>query len=85
MIAEAIIPMNDSTTSQATTQQLIDTAEANLRGIKRQLSTDEQTHVSEIRDWIKQSKEPTKNGDLKAAYNLALKAKLLSDELAKEK
>ena len=76
---------NDNSTNQATTQQLIDSAEANLRSIKRQLSSEEQTHVTEIRDYIKQSKDATKDGDLVGAHNLAQKARLLSDELVKTK
>ena len=76
---------NDQATSQSTTQQLIDSAEANLRNIKRQLSADEQTTLSQIRDLIKQSKDATKDGDLAKAHNLALKARLFSDELVKGK
>ncbi|HEY6969526.1 MAG TPA: hypothetical protein VJA94_09995 [Candidatus Angelobacter sp.] len=76
---------NETAASQATTQQLIDIAEANLRSIKRQLSTDEQTTVSQIRDLIKQSKDASKDGDQAKAHNLALKARLFSDELVKAK
>lgn len=76
---------SDNSISQATTQQLIDVAEANLRSIKRQLSSEEQTHVAEIRDYIKQSKDATKDGDLARAHNLASKARLLSDDLVKTK
>ena len=76
---------NDTGASQATTQQLIDIAEFNLRSIKRQLSADEQTTVSQIRDLIKQSKDASKDGDQAKAHNLALKARLFSDELVKGK
>ena len=76
---------NDQATSQSTTQQLIDSAEANLRNIKRQLSAEEQTTVAQIRDLITQSQAATKEGDLAKAHNLALKARLFSDELVKGK
>jgi hypothetical protein len=68
---------------QATTQQLLDSTEANLRGIKRQLSASEQTTVTQIRDYVKQSKQATSEGDLVRAHKLAVKAHLLSDDLAK--
>ena len=76
---------NDTAQNQSTTQQLLDRAEANLKSITRQLSADEQANVAQIRDWIKQSKDATKNGDLVKAYNFALKARLQSDELVKSK
>lgn len=68
---------------QATTQQLLDSAEANLRSIKRQLSAKEQSTAALIRDYINQSKKATKDGDQVGAYKLAVKAHLLSDDLAK--
>lgn len=74
----------DAAHSQATTQQLIDSTETNLKSLnKRQLSADEQSTVNQINDYIKQSQQATKDGDLVRAHNLALKAHLLSDELAK--
>lgn len=68
---------------QATTQQLLDSAENNLRGIKRELSPNEQSMAAQIKDYINQSKKATKDGDQVGAYKLAVKAHLLSDELAK--
>jgi hypothetical protein len=76
---------NDTAQTPDTTQQLLDRAEANLKSITRQLSADEQSNVAQIRDWIKQSKDATKNGDVVKAYNFALKARLQSDELVKNK
>jgi hypothetical protein len=69
---------------QATTEQLLQTTEASLNGIKRQLSTDEQAVVAQIHDYVNQSRQATKANDLTRAYNLALKARLLSDDLAKQ-
>jgi hypothetical protein len=66
------------------TAQLINTAETTLRGITRQLNTDEQAMVQHIRSFIKQSQTATSEGDLERAYNLAFKAHQLSDELIKK-
>jgi outer membrane biosynthesis protein TonB len=71
--------------SQATTEQLLQSTEASLNGIKRQLSSDEQAVVTQIHDYVAQSRQATKANDLTRAYNLALKARLLSDDLAKQR
>lgn len=71
--------------AQATTEQLLQSTEANLNGIKRQLSQDEQAIVTQIRDFMTQSRQATKENDLARAHNLAVKANLLSDELAKRR
>ena len=68
---------------QATTQQLLDSAENNLRNLKRQLSDTEQSMVSQIKDYTAQSKKATSEGDDVRAHNLAQKARLMSDELVK--
>jgi len=66
------------------TAQLISTTENTLRSITRQLSTDEQAMVQHIRSFITQSQKATGEGDIERAYNLALKARQLSDELVKK-
>jgi hypothetical protein len=52
--------------------------------VTRSLSNDEQAMVAHIRSYMKQSQNATGDGDLERAYNLALKARLLSDELVKK-
>lgn len=69
--------------NQSTTDQLLDGTAANLRNIKPQLSAEEQSMLSHIRDFVEQSKQATKDGDSVRAHTLALKARLLSDELVK--
>jgi hypothetical protein len=64
---------------------LLEATENNLRGLSRSLSSDEQATVQHVRAYINQSQKATSDGDLERAYNLALKAHLLSDELAKKK
>jgi len=80
----ASVSHNDALHQKVDTQQLIDTTEGTLRGLNRSLSDDEQAMVAHIRSYIQQSKNATTDGDLERAYNLALKAHLLSDELVKK-
>ena len=68
-----------------TTGQLLDSTDNNLRSIKRQLSADEQTRVTEIRDYQAQARQAIKDGDMVRAHKLALKAHVLSDELVKQR
>jgi hypothetical protein len=75
----------DVARDQATTEQLLQSADNNLSNIKRQLSQDEQAIVSQIRDYMTQSHQATKANDLVRAHNLALKAQLLSDDLARRR
>lgn len=68
---------------QAATDQLLQTAQTNLNNIKRDLSQDEKDMVTQIKAFITQSREASKNNDQVRAYNLANKARLLSDALVK--
>jgi len=65
------------------TEQLLQAAEGNLRKVTRQLSDGEQAMLRQARNYITQSRSATQDGDLERAYNLAMKANLLSGELAK--
>lgn len=65
------------------TEQLLQTAEGNLRKVTRQLSDSQQAMLRQARTYITQSRAATQDGDLERAYNLAMKANLLSGELAK--
>lgn len=79
------ISSSDASQEQSTTDQMLQRTENNLNGIKRQLSPDEQAIANQIRDYMKQSREATKQNDLVRARNLALKAQLLCDDLAKKR
>ena len=79
----ASVSHSDALHEKLNTQQLLDTTENNLRGLNRSLSSDEQVMVAHIRSYMQQSKNATTDGDVERAYNLALKARLLSDELVK--
>ncbi len=74
---------HDQSARQQNTVQLLTAAEYNIRSITRTLSNDEQAVVQHIRGYIEQSKQATKEGDTERAYNLALKAHMMSDSLKK--
>jgi hypothetical protein len=79
----------DATAEQAskersTTGQLTAAAEENLKKIAgHQLSSSQQDTVNQIKDFLEQSRKALAAGDLERGHNLAMKARLLSDELVK--
>lgn len=75
----------DGGSNQASTDQLLQGAEANLNGITRTLSKDEEAMRTQIREFIKQSRTATTENDPARAHTLAVKARLLSDELVKQR
>jgi outer membrane biosynthesis protein TonB len=75
----------DGGNNQASTDQLLQGAEANLNGITRTLSKDEEAMRTQIREFIKQSRTAITENDLARAHTLAVKARLLSDELVKQR
>ena len=74
---------DSSARSKQTTEQLLQSAQANLNSINRPLSPEEQAMVTQIKDYMAQSRKASKDSDTVRAHNLALKARLLSDELVK--
>lgn len=70
--------------SQATTTELLAATEENLKKLSgRELNADQQQTLTQIRQFMEQSRQATAAGDLEQAQNLASKARLLSDELVK--
>jgi outer membrane biosynthesis protein TonB len=65
------------------TEQLLRNSEAKLRGLSRSLSDSEQAMARQARNYIAQSNQALQAGDFERAYNLAVKASLLANELAK--
>jgi hypothetical protein len=59
------------------------TTERTLNGITRSLSDQEQKTASQIREYIKQARAALSAGDVDGAHTLAVKAKVLLDELFK--
>jgi hypothetical protein len=76
---------SDQTAHQRdTANQMLESAEANLKKIAgRQLTSNQQDMVNQIRQFMGQSKTSSEAGDLERARTLAWKAKLLSEELVK--
>lgn len=75
------------TTGQASEQknaamQLLETTEENLKKISgQQLNSEQQETVTQIHQFMQQSKAAAANGDSERARNLAWKAELLSEDL----
>jgi L-aminopeptidase/D-esterase-like protein len=68
---------------QSTTELLVAT-DANLKQISsRRLNPSQQEGVNQIRKYVEQAAQAEKAGDVQRAHNLASKALLLSDDLAK--
>ena len=64
------------------TEQLRLVTEDNLKKIAgRQLTANQQEMVNQIKQFMDQSKAAVADGDLERGHNLAVKARLLSDEL----
>lgn len=64
------------------TEQLHLVTEGNLKKIAgRQLTANQQEMVNQIKQFMDQSKAAVADGDLERGHNLAMKARLLSDEL----
>jgi hypothetical protein len=65
------------------TKELLDSSEANLKKISaRSLNGSQQDTVKQIESYIDQARKAADDGDVQRAYNLAVKANLLSAELA---
>lgn len=66
------------------TTQLLAATDANLKQLaSRQMNSSQQDSISQIRVYMEQAKAAEQAGDTQRAHNLASKALLLSDDLAK--
>jgi hypothetical protein len=69
---------------RSTTEQLVKETDGNLNKIKElQLTASQQETVTQINHFLEQSKAAVAAGDAERGRNLAMKARLLSDELLK--
>jgi hypothetical protein len=74
----------DQAMHERSTGQLTSATEENLKKIAGlQLNSSQQEMVSQIKQYMDQSKTAAADGDLDRAHNLALKAHLLSEDLVK--
>jgi hypothetical protein len=66
------------------TEDLLASAEANLQKVSgRSLDQNRQATVDQVKDFMKQARVANDAGDFTRARNLAFKAQLLSDDLAR--
>jgi hypothetical protein len=84
----AVQLVGGATAEQAAQQRSIDelaaATNANLKKLEgRQLGSSQQDMVSQVKQFMEQSKAAVGAGDLERGQNLATKAHLLSDELVK--
>ena len=80
------ISANDAVRDRNSAEQLLQSTETNLNNLgKRQLSTDEESAVSQIRNFVAQSRQALKDNDPARARNLALKANVLSNDLTRSR
>lgn len=63
------------------TDTLIESTEKTLNGITRKLSDPEGKTAAQIREFLKQARDAMTSGDVDGAHTLAIKAKVLLDEL----
>lgn len=77
------MPHTEEAHHRLTTEQLMQSTEANLKSLKRVLTADERGILQQIQAFMTQAREAIQSQDLVRAHNLALKAHLLSDELVR--
>jgi hypothetical protein len=76
----------ETTQRRESTHQMLATTEENLKKVASiQLSTDQQSSVSQIRQFVSQSKSALAAADFERAQTLAWKAKVLSEDLVNPK
>ncbi len=79
----AELPQNVASQRRQQTEDLLNTAELNLKRVNRTLTDGEQSMQRQVRNFITQSRLAIQDGDFERAYTLATKAQQLSQELAK--
>jgi len=79
----ADVPRAAVQTQRQNTEQLLYNSSAKLDHLTRRLSDGEQGMARQARNYIAQSNQALHSGDIERAYNLAVKASLLANELAK--
>ena len=76
-------PNSGQTAQLKSTNDLLTTSDENLKTISgRQLTASQQDTVRQIKSYMEQAKTAANDGDVQRAHNLAVKANLLSAELA---
>lgn len=79
-----VAPQRQDSAERRKSGQLLTAAESNLKSLTgRKLTADQQTTVTQVRQFMEQSRAALDAGDLTQGLNLASKANVLSEELAK--
>lgn len=74
----------EQASNERSTEQLRASTEENLKKIEsRELTANQREMVNQIKQFMEQSKTAVTSGDAERGHNLAVKARLLSDELVK--
>ncbi len=81
----ADVPRAAVQSQKQNTEQLLRDSEGKLAGIQRSLGESEQGMLRQARNYITQSNQALQSGEIERAYNLAVKANLLSNELTRYK
>jgi hypothetical protein len=79
----ADVPRAAVQTQRQNTENLLRNSESKLASVTRELRDGEQGMSRQARNYIAQSRQALQSGDVERAYNLAVKASLLANELAK--
>lgn len=79
----AAVPRAAVQSQKQETEQLLRNSQGRLAGINRSLSDGEQGMLRQAHNYIAQSNQALQAGDIERAYNLAIKANLLANELTK--
>lgn len=79
----ADVPRAAVQSQRQNTEQLLRNSSAKLNHLTRRLSDGEQGMARQARNYIAQSNQALESGDIERAYNLAVKASLLTNELVK--
>jgi outer membrane biosynthesis protein TonB len=79
----ADVPRAAVQSQRQSTEYLLRNSEGKLGQLTRGLSDGEQGMLRQARNYIAQSHQALQTGDVERAYNLAVKASLLANELAK--
>jgi hypothetical protein len=79
------VPQTEADHQRQATEQLLQSTDASLKNIsRRKLTPDQQDMARQISFYIEQSRSANKEGDLGRARNLADKAHMLCDALARQ-
>lgn len=79
----ADVPRAAVQSQKQSTEQLLRNSQGRLASLNRSLSEGEQGMLRQARNYISQSSQALQAGDVERAYNLAVKANLLTNELTK--